>query len=541
MEAMEEEEKKDDEPIFFECEDASSEILSDFHSARAEAAQEPSRLYECLVKRPCCGQCLTRFPRTCAVFLGVVMPLISLTFVSLGFGAILADFEGPEEIKLNDQALEKFYVAQLQKEAVINLTMVLPRFCYAIYMEEQRNETIRNSSLESRVPDYLDSFLRIDSTHESPSDSLLIPDAHGQFLEDNKEQFDMDNPPTNSTEFFQHMVDCGLQAGSITRELLEQYVPNTVDTDGDFTFNWIRCYEGSNETTLAGSGKKSVKSIFRGESLVPEQRSFEAQAKYYFDVWELDRQRLYQEYYNSFSQDTSLPPAEVRALASGEAARDASGGDACVLNVPAAAWFWFTVQTTVGYGNQAPVTAGGRALVFTVGFISMLAFAGLLGSAGYILAYLFDDFMERSGARFLAIPWISCILWGAAYYQWMVAIAAYTIQWKYDRLDIHLDRGDAYWFSYISTTTVGLGDIFLEPEGINGPDVFIFSMLFLIGFTFLAAFLAKFSQLVLSLAGKGRTSFVDTLLVQRVEWRKTFANRKVAVAETDANGQCHEK
>merc|ERR1711957_1139995 len=36
--------------------------------------------------------------------------------------------------------------------------------------------------------------------------------------------------------------------------------------------------------------------------------------------------------------------------------------------------FWFTIMTTIGYGNTAPETQGGRALVFTFGLLSILLF-----------------------------------------------------------------------------------------------------------------------------------------------------------------------
>lgn len=60
--------------------------------------------------------------------------------------------------------------------------------------------------------------------------------------------------------------------------------------------------------------------------------------------------------------------------------------------------------------------------------------------------------------------------------------------------DFGFDQG--YWFAYISTTTVGLGDIYLDPEVIVTEDLMFFSFIFLIGFVFLASFLEKLSSLV---------------------------------------------
>jgi hypothetical protein len=50
----------------------------------------------------------------------------------------------------------------------------------------------------------------------------------------------------------------------------------------------------------------------------------------------------------------------------------------------------FTVLSTVGYGNQAPTTSGGKALVYSLGlFFIVLSFAGHLYSA------IWDDLLVR--------------------------------------------------------------------------------------------------------------------------------------------------
>jgi hypothetical protein len=50
--------------------------------------------------------------------------------------------------------------------------------------------------------------------------------------------------------------------------------------------------------------------------------------------------------------------------------------------------------------------------------------------------------------------------------------------------------------AYISTTTIGIGDFFLEPEVITGRDLIIFPPLILIGYVFFSAFLGKLAELV---------------------------------------------
>jgi Ion channel len=49
--------------------------------------------------------------------------------------------------------------------------------------------------------------------------------------------------------------------------------------------------------------------------------------------------------------------------------------------------------------------------------------------------------------------------------------------------------------AYISTTTIGLGDFYLEPEVITGRDLLSFPLVILIGFVFFSAFLGKIGEL----------------------------------------------
>jgi hypothetical protein len=75
---------------------------------------------------------------------------------------------------------------------------------------------------------------------------------------------------------------------------------------------------------------------------------------------------------------------------------------------------------------------------------------------------------------------------------------------------------DGYWFSFISTTTVGLGDIYLEPEVIQARDLVTFPLLFLVGFVFLSSFLGKFAEQALHMYSLGGRKRVIDVLMERI-------------------------
>jgi hypothetical protein len=87
-------------------------------------------------------------------------------------------------------------------------------------------------------------------------------------------------------------------------------------------------------------------------------------------------------------------------------------------------------------------------MVFTLGFISILAFGGVLAASGYIVSRIFDDAVNRANElKFLSWPWVACFIWGTAYYTWMILIAFHTTEWKNKRLqDESFTMGQGYWF-----------------------------------------------------------------------------------------------
>ena len=78
----------------------------------------------------------------------------------------------------------------------------------------------------------------------------------------------------------------------------------------------------------------------------------------------------------------------------------------------------------------------------------------------------------------------------------MLVVAQNSRAWTYRRLGEEMPFNDAYWFAYISTTTVGLGDFSPRPEVIFFFDLLIISFTFLMGFVLLSAFLGQFGGFI---------------------------------------------
>lgn len=168
-------------------------------------------------------------------------------------------------------------------------------------------------------------------------------------------------------------------------------------------------------------------------------------------------------------------------------------------------------MTTIGYGNTAPETDGARTMVFTLGFLSILLFAAVLAKAGSIVNAIVEDFLRRSHLTFLTRNWVQIIVWGALYYLWSLLIASYYIHWSLIRLDEEVSYKDAYWFAYITTTTVGLGDYYLEHAVLIGIDLLIWPLLILFGFVLLASFLTALKDTLVAVMPNEEAEFADTL------------------------------
>ena len=73
----------------------------------------------------------------------------------------------------------------------------------------------------------------------------------------------------------------------------------------------------------------------------------------------------------------------------------------------------------------------------------------------------------------------------------MLVVAAFMSKYTEDRSGSKLTLSDAYWFAFITTTTVGLGDYHLAHEEFRAEDMFYIPMAILFGFNILHNFAEK--------------------------------------------------
>ncbi|CAB9524063.1 channel subfamily K member 2 [Seminavis robusta] len=519
--------------------------------------------------RRSCRKCYREFaafkPRLFAVSFGFILPLLSLVVLAALCGYPLALMESPLELQQNDLLLAAQMRMIVQGALYTNLTQRLPLICLRLHFANwtaedfMENVTTVLAAPEAIVENITDAIEHLvekkknqtqrtrnttaaNATNSSPTTlaGTIISDVVvnetieevEDFLEDAQDTVgDMWNVLSfnqlpeipddyvayiNATELSLYLTDCGAQLSPVIDAMFFSLASTARSalTD-DITFAWSRCPTNATALDLPTSIPPSLLLDYLLDynpdavNLTTHPHNYDAQNAYYRHTWEKDRIARYQYYHNSDLFRPGSPEKNgtlwKRIWAFEKSLREATGGAECHPNIPAAGWFWFTVMTTIGYGNTSPVSWGGKAMVFTLGFISIILFGFVSTRAAYVITSLMDDLLIRINLRSMVQPWAEVILWGNIAFVWMIAIAAYYVQWQRERLgkDGITDMATGYWFAFISTTTVGFGDYYLAPEVMEVSDLFTYPVMFLLGFSLLAAFLSKLSQLVVTPFGEG--------------------------------------
>jgi hypothetical protein len=180
-------------------------------------------------------------------------------------------------------------------------------------------------------------------------------------------------------------------------------------------------------------------------------------------------------------------------------------------------------------------------MVITLGFLSMLAFGGILATSGGVVKVLFNDTVARCRLGFLTRPLIGSLFWGATAIFWMNVLGARSRTWWNHRLeDFEVSQRDAFWFGFISSTTVGLGDYWLQPEVMFLEDVFRFSLLFLTGFVFTSAFLNSFGGFMSEMAPRSAHETLEERLKHTNMLQMERMESSSSIEEEESNETIHE-
>lgn len=459
--------------------------------------------YRFITSRKCCWHCMKKWPRTTALIYGIILPLCILCIVSTVFGVILAKIQAPSEIAINNAHLADSIMAGAVMATVGEIASRIPRVCIELFFEGDLdfeylpNRLVDGLNITGFVSDINPSF------------------GGGGVFNDDLVNSSGTIVPVNTTVLTDFLTECGKAAEPFIKTLFETAGTSLQGAmSSQISFNWIRCFPGA-------QGTNSMKIAWLTKADLAEIQP-QAQRQFYLKNWKTSQETLYRQFLNETAvaqNNTSMLTESEVFAAYNQSLVQATGGTECELNGAASGWFWFTVLSTVGYGNQVITTQQGRRLVIICGFFSILAFGAMLATAGYVLSVIVDDLLARLKLRIFSRQWVICALWGILYYCFMLFIALTTVRWKRERLgDDIFSLSDGYWFAWISSLTIGLGDIFLEPEVFLGSDMIVFPLMFLFSFVVVSAFLNKFGVMFATCLGK--RSLLDELFV---ELKKTSA------------------
>ncbi len=239
----------------------------------------------------------------------------------------------------------------------------------------------------------------------------------------------------------------------------------------DLTYNWMTCFVDN--VTGFSHGWEQGKHVYR--------------------KWEESYKTL-KEFY--------IGEGKAESEAHEDALAQADGSQDCFVNVAGGATFWFTVMSTVGYGNTAPVTVQGRSLVYLMGFVSILLFSAVLGYASSVSLTIVDDFFERVKLKQLTQGVAAAFFWLAIFWLWLLVIAEIYWLWTEHHYGMFFVEGpfegfkfsDAYWFAFISVTTVGFGDYYFPHDLFRAVDLFYNPLLILIGYVLSANFCSNLAN-----------------------------------------------
>ncbi len=378
---------------------------------------------------------LENFPRTHGIIFRILLPLWLIIGITWFLGGELAKLEKGEEIASNNAIIRAQHSLTGFPTDSLSFITDGPTACFNQYLDQklQRNRNNENKTILSGLD------LPVVSPVMNFSDPEATMDEINSYMQVCKD---------TANTALQHFIDY-------------KQLELEAATQGSLTFSWIRCWN----TTIYGDVNP----------MYPDKAQLSAavnQSQFYYDSWKHNQTALYYEYL----LEKNITDGEYFDKdAFDRSVEDATGETMCGCNVAASAWFWFVFMTTVGYGNVSPVTQGGRALVASIGWLTVIVWAIVLYIAGRVLGIIIEDLFRRWNCRRLTGNFGSVMIWGTVSTGWIIFIGEQYMYWynktehpekfRFSLFGINdefldgsedvMTYADAYWFSYISLLTVG--------------------------------------------------------------------------------------
>jgi hypothetical protein len=231
----------------------------------------------------------------------------------MGFGIKLAEAESPSEIAENDAILAaraKIEYYELSRYQILNVTSLClaqwEREVLGVNDNQNENQNQNGTVAEIQLPEIVDV--------DEDGDGLI---------------------EINRTELERALTECA-QSFMEDIQAFQEVSANNSEAFDSLSFNWNRCWPLKSAPQFI---------FYPTEEMILLANPYQ-QEEYYKEEWTTMQQELYERYLPPNATEEEEYDAFLRSI------EEATGSDACEENMGGTTWFFFTIMTTVGYGNQ---------------------------------------------------------------------------------------------------------------------------------------------------------------------------------------------
>lgn len=194
---------------------------------------------------------IDRYPRSFALFFGIIFPLFLLIAISWLFGFMLARAESPVEIETNDDLMRSVTLLNKTSNLLTNLTYAVPRICFRSFLYKNTDYDWDSSFREA-----FQNAEDIGSILEATI-SYVLQLENGEYLGEGIEDVTIE---INVTEMDAYLSTCGNTFRNEVEEVLAfaNNVSTTALSEGNclsLTFKWNRCTPYNKNSTIHWSSR----------------------------------------------------------------------------------------------------------------------------------------------------------------------------------------------------------------------------------------------------------------------------------------------